>query len=143
MIIASFIGGLLGGMNNWVSHISDIRWHLNDVYMSALMIVWMFLLHKFIMLETDITGYIILILAILSIIYVIHNQIFISDNQYIISMIPHHSMAVTMSEHILNKTKNPKIKKLALNIINSQNKEIQDMKNIESELEQELELEQE
>jgi len=135
MIVASFIGGLLGGINNWIAHLSDIRWHINEAYMSILMICWMFLIHKFIMFDTNITGYILLIIVIISIVYMIQKQILISDNQYIQSMIPHHSMAITMSKNIIRKTKNQKIKDLALNIINSQNKEIQDMKNIEQELE--------
>ena len=134
MIIASFIGGLFGGMNNWVSDYDNIRWHINDVYMSILMILWMFLLHKFFILDSNIIGYIILIVLIMSIIYMIQKQILISDTQYLKGMIPHHSMAITMSKNILNKTINPKIKQLALNIINNQNNEIQYMKHIEAEL---------
>ena len=33
MMIIMFIAGLLSSMNVWVDKISDIRFHLNDVYM--------------------------------------------------------------------------------------------------------------
>ena len=45
-------------------------------------------------------------------------------------MISHHSTALTTSHKILNKTKNKKIKKLAADIINTQEKEIKLMKSI-------------
>lgn len=45
-------------------------------------------------------------------------------------MISHHSTALTTSHKIFNKTSNPKIKKLAEDIINTQNKEIDVMKSM-------------
>jgi uncharacterized protein (DUF305 family) len=45
-------------------------------------------------------------------------------------MISHHSTALTTSHKIYNKTSNPKLKKLAKEIIDTQEKEIQLMKSM-------------
>ena len=45
-------------------------------------------------------------------------------------MISHHSTALTTSHNIYNKTYNPKLKKLAKEIIDTQEKEIQLMKSM-------------
>ncbi|MBD2605729.1 DUF305 domain-containing protein [Scytonema hofmannii FACHB-248] len=50
------------------------------------------------------------------------------DLRFINAMIPHHEGAVTMAKDALNKSKRPEIKKLAQEIINSQNTEISQMK---------------
>jgi uncharacterized protein (DUF305 family) len=46
-------------------------------------------------------------------------------------MIPHHSMALHTSKHILEHTDNPHIKELAENIIRTQKNEIELMKKLE------------
>lgn len=50
------------------------------------------------------------------------------DLRFINAMIPHHEGAVTMAEDALKKTKRPEIKKMAQEIIASQQKEIEQMK---------------
>lgn len=50
------------------------------------------------------------------------------DLRFIDGMIPHHQGAVTMATEALNKSKRPEIKKLAQEIIASQNAEINQMK---------------
>lgn len=50
------------------------------------------------------------------------------DLRFIDGMIPHHQGAVTMAKDALNKSKRPEIKKLAQEIIASQNAEINQMK---------------
>ena len=65
-----------------------------------------------------------MIIPIIIMIYAVRTQLLISDTQFLKGMIPHHSMAILMSKNILYKTKNSKIKQLAKNIIDSQNKEI-------------------
>lgn len=122
MIIIGLISGLLSTMNIWAVKIDDVRLHLNDIYMAMLMTAWMILFESILHYnQTYIVGSII---AIIIIIYMIRNQVFISDEQYLSGMIPHHSMAILMSEKIKNKSSNPKLIKLANNIITSQNKEI-------------------
>lgn len=50
------------------------------------------------------------------------------DLRFINAMIPHHESAITMAQDALKKTKRPEIKKLAQDIITSQQKEIDQMK---------------
>ena len=45
-------------------------------------------------------------------------------------MIEHHSMALLTSEELLQKSSNYKVRKLASNIINNQEEEIKEMKNL-------------
>jgi uncharacterized protein (DUF305 family) len=67
----------------------------------------------------------------------IRNQSFISPSQYITGMIPHHSMAITMSKRLLEKGYNLEnkkyieLKKLLLNIISTQEREIDILKKLE------------
>lgn len=128
MFLISLIAGFLSTMNVFVDKWNDIRFHLNDVYMILLMSGWMTLF--MILVNHDMFKYnsiliFILIILITLILYFIRNQIFVSDIQYLNSMIPHHSMAILMSKKIKEKTKNKKIQQLANQIIDSQTKEIQ------------------
>jgi uncharacterized protein (DUF305 family) len=50
------------------------------------------------------------------------------DLRFINAMIPHHEGAVTMAEDALSKSKRPEVKQLAQDIIASQQKEIDQMK---------------
>mgnify|MGYP000673703141 CR=1 FL=1 len=52
----------------------------------------------------------------------------VMDAHFIEQMIPHHEDAVTMSKLAENKATRPEVKKLAVNIISSQTKEIEQMK---------------
>ena len=135
MMIIMFIAGLLSSMNIWVDKISDIKFHLNDVYMSLLMCGWSLLLMGIVYININIL--LIGIIMTIIIIYCIRNQVFIDETQYIKGMIPHHSMAVLMSKQLLEKTNNDiyndihitnEIQNLAQHIINTQENEINFMK---------------
>lgn len=126
MVIASF----LSGMNMWVDNFSDVRIHLNDFYMGSLMAGWMFLLFG---LFYSLSNYTYIGLGLIIIfIYLIRNQIFIDQNQYINSMIPHHSMAIFMSKQIRDKNivSNKELENLINKIIDTQQNEINLMKSI-------------
>ena len=56
--------------------------------------------------------------------YLYRNQVYIDDTEYLNEMIEHHSMAILTSEEILQKTESTRVKKLAENIIDVQEKEI-------------------
>jgi len=132
MMIIMFIAGLLSSMNVWVAKLSDIRFHLNDIYMSLLMCSWclLFMGIYYINIHIIIFGVIFTVMMI----YFIRNQIFIDESQYLKGMIPHHSMAVLMSNKLMDKVYNnyenikPITKRLVQNIINGQNDEIRLMK---------------
>jgi hypothetical protein len=55
-------------------------------------------------------------------IYLYRNQIFIQEKEYLIKMIEHHSMALLTSEVILQKNTSENVKRLAENIIQTQEK---------------------
>ena len=63
-------------------------------------------------------------------VYLYRNQIYIEDKDYLSEMIEHHSMALLTSEEILQKTQSERVKKLAENIISTQEKEIEYMKQL-------------
>jgi len=129
MIIISIIAGLLSSMNIWATKWTHVRLHLNDLYMACLMASWMVFFDSiYNQHHSNIT--ILSILSIVLFIYLIRNQVFISDIQFMKGMIPHHSMAILMSEKIKNKSKNDNIIKLTNNIIKSQNDEIQYMEKL-------------
>ena len=71
-----------------------------------------------------------IILSISVSLLLLRQQLLVHDKQWLKRMIPHHSTALTTTHKIYNKTNNPKIKKLAGEIIATQEKEIQLMKTL-------------
>jgi hypothetical protein len=66
------------------------------------------------------------VLLVLCNIWCIRNQFLVTERQYKLGMIPHHSMAILMSKKLLNKENS--IDVFLKNIINTQEKEIDFMK---------------
>jgi hypothetical protein len=60
--------------------------------------------------------------------FMLRNQAFVDDEQFMRSMIPHHSSAILVSEEAT--ITDPEVKKLSRQIIESQKKEIEEMKKI-------------
>jgi hypothetical protein len=128
MFIAMILSGFLSTMNVWTDKYSDMQFSLNDLYMTLLMTGWMFLFMGLIDKQYNILLFG-LILVIVNV-WCIRTQFNITQSQYLLGMIPHHSMAVHMSKKLLEKNAkiNDDIKELANNIIKSQEKEITYMK---------------
>ena len=130
MFIIMIFSGLLSTMNIWGDKFDDIRFSVNDIYMTLLMTGWMFLFMGLYYKELPIT-IIGLCLVVLNI-WCIRTQFLISTDQYILGMIPHHSMAIHMSRKLLEKetieSKQSRIKEFVKNIIKTQEDEIQFMK---------------
>ena len=103
MFFIMILSGLLSTMNMWVDKYDDIRFSINDGYMILLMTGWMFLFMGLFYQEMGIIS-IGLLLVIVNI-WSIRNQFLISETQYKLGMIPHHSMAVTMSKKLQEKIK--------------------------------------
>lgn len=84
------LSGLLLTINIWVVKIDDIRFSINDIYMALLMSGWMFLFMGIIHSEFKIflIGLFLIIINILFIRY----QFLVSECQYKLGMIPHHSI---------------------------------------------------
>ena len=125
MFFIMLLSGLLSTMNVWVDKVDDIRFSINDAYMILLMTGWMFLFMGLIYQELSV-GFIGLSLIIFNI-WCIRNQFLITETQYKLGMIPHHSMAVHMSKKLLEKENN--ISTFVENIINTQEDEILILKN--------------
>ena len=124
MIVISLMAGLLSTMNVWAVTPSHIRIHLNDMYMIGLMTSWMIVLDG-IYNQRGNTLVVVGILGVSLFMYLIRNQVFVNDSEFMKGMIPHHSMAILMAEKIKEKSRDDKIIKLANDIIVAQNKEIE------------------
>lgn len=124
MFVIMLISGLLSTMNIWVDKVSDIRYSINDLYMTLLMSGWMFLFMGICYRERHI--FILGLFLVIIMIICIRKQLFVSQEQYALGMIPHHSMAILMSKKLLEK-KNT-IKPFLHNLISNQEKEIQFLK---------------
>jgi len=120
MFFIMVLSGLLSTMNIWVDKLDDIRISLNDVYMILLMSGWMFLFMGII--YKDANPFIIGLLLVIINIWCIRSQFLISETQYKLGMIPHHSMAVLMSKKLLEKANT--IKPFLNNLIQTQEDEI-------------------
>lgn len=94
--------------------------------MAFLMTGWMFLLEGFLMnhlLYVSLGAFLVIVS-----IYCIRTQFGVTTKQYIQGMIPHHSMAVHMSQQYLQRDiQDDSISELSKSIIKSQEKEINEM----------------
>ena len=101
MFLIMVISGLLSTMNVWVDKLDDIRISLNDVYMILLMSGWMLLFMGII--YKSMSAFLFGLALVICNIWCIRTQFLISESQYKVGMIPHHSMAVHMSKKLLEK----------------------------------------
>ena len=120
MFFIMVLSGLLSTMNVWVDKVDDIRFSVNDAYMTLLMTGWMFLFMGLIYKETSV--FLIGLLLILFNIWCIRTQFLVTETQYKLGMIPHHSMAVHMSKKLLEKENN--IAPFVKDVIKTQENEI-------------------
>lgn len=126
MGIIMVVSGLLSSMNVWVDSIEHIRISLNDIYMAGLMTGWMFLFMGLIYRQFIgiLLGLPFIILSFLA----IRTQAFVSQEQFIRGMIPHHSMAIHMSKRLLQKPTT--LQGFLQGIITAQSKEITFMRQV-------------
>jgi hypothetical protein len=96
-------------------------------FLMGLTEVLMFDIH---MRTISIQYYLGLIFFLVVFVYLYRNQVYIEDKDYLQEMIEHHSMALLTSEEILQKTHSERVKKLAENIISTQEKEIAYMRQL-------------
>jgi hypothetical protein len=124
MFFIMILSGFLSTMNVWADSADDMRFSINDVYMVFLMTGWMFLFMGAYYKNTGV-GLIGAALVITNI-WCIRTQFLVTESQYKMGMIPHHSMAIHMSKKLLEKE--TRLQKFAENIIKTQAAEIQFMK---------------
>lgn len=143
MMIASFLIQYYATPVIMTNKTENITTSVGKVYMSVIMAAMMGLLE--VLLPMDMgpkaahhvasgaqKGLFILGLSILlgAFIYLYRKQIGVNDANYLSEMIEHHSMAVLTSGEIIKKTKNPKVKKLAKQILAKQKEEIKIMRSL-------------
>jgi hypothetical protein len=124
MFFIMILAGLCSTMNVWVDHYTDIRFSINDAYMILLMTGWMFLFMGIFYRELNV--FMVGLLLILTNIWCIRNQFLVTETQYKLGMIPHHSMAVHMSKKLRGKKNH--MEHFLTNLIETQEKEIVFMK---------------
>lgn len=109
----------------------NIRATTGKFYISCIMALLMGLLevamYDFHMNSLSVPYYLSLIFSLIIFVYLYRNQFYINDKDYLNEMIEHHSMALLTSEEILQKTSSERVKRLAENIIETQQKEIEYM----------------
>ena len=101
MFCIMILSGLLSTMNVYADKLDDIRWSLNDIYMTTLMTGWMITFMS--IYYKDVKPLMIGSCIVIFSFYAIRTQLFISQDQYLLGMIPHHSMAILMSKRLLTK----------------------------------------
>jgi len=116
------------------NNLTNIRNSLGKAYMSGIMALLMGIvevaMNDYYMNMISAKYYIVLFILLGILYYMYKTQQYIYDRDYLNEMIEHHSMALTTSGEILKKTSDPKVKILASNIINTQEDEIQYMRNL-------------
>jgi hypothetical protein len=127
MFFVMILSGFLSTMNVWADKLDDVRFSLNDVYMTLLMSGWMFLFMGIIYKKLSVFA--IGVSLIIPTLWCIRTQFLITETQYKLGMIPHHSMAVHMSKKILEKIENGNaMSSFVQNIVNTQENEIEFLK---------------
>ena len=110
---------------------TNIRATTGKFYVSCIMALLMGLLevamYDYHMSSLSVPYYLSLIFSLIIFVYLYRNQFYINDKDYLNEMIEHHSMALLTSEEILQKTGSERVKRLAENIIETQQKEIEYM----------------
>jgi len=134
-VVMVIVGILFNPMNILAYRINDLYISTTLFYSGLLMasnMIWAHeIIHYLSMGHFNIYVFFIGILfSILVSLALLRSQFMVDDNQWLRRMIGHHSTALTTTHKIYNKTNNPKIKKLATRIINTQEEEILLMKSM-------------
>ena len=134
-IVMIIVGMLFNPMNILAYKFSDLYISYTLFYGGLLMasnMIWAHeIVHYLSMKHFNLTFFIIgIILSICVSIFLLRQQLFVNDTQWLKRMISHHSTALTTSHKINKNTKHKKIKKLTNDIIKVQEKEITLMKSL-------------
>lgn len=107
----------------------DFQLSLNQVYMATHMSAWMLVLEG-LMHSMPVWAWVGTFFLLFASAFAVRKQLFIYEYQYLRDMVPHHSMAVLTSQHILNKNPSLPIRTLANHILQTQVSEITTMKHL-------------
>ena len=134
-VVMVIVGVLFNPMNILAYRFNDLYLSLTLFYGGLLMasnMVWAHeVVHYFSMGHFNILVFSVgVILSVLISLYLLRDQFMVNDKEWLKRMISHHSTAITTSEKIYNRTNNRSIKKLARDIIDTQEREITLMKSL-------------
>ena len=134
-IVMTIVGVLFNPMNILAYRFNDLYFALTLFYGGLLMasnMIWAHeIVHYFSMGHFNIYLFIFGIILSISIsLLLLRQQFEVTDKEWLKRMISHHSTALTTSHKIKDRTKNERIKKLAREIIETQEKEIILMKSL-------------
>lgn len=101
MFFIMILSGVFSTMNVWVDRAEHIRFSVNDLYMILLMTGWMFFFMGVFYRETF--GIAVGGGLVVAMLWCIRTQFLVTESQYRIGMIPHHSMAIHMSRRLLER----------------------------------------
>ena len=131
MMIGSFIIQYVVMSYLMTNSPTNVRATTGKFYISTIMALLMGLLevamYDYHMGTVSLIYYLSLSFFLVIFVYLYRNQYYINDKDYLNEMIEHHSMAILTSEEILQKTSSERVKRLAENIIATQQKEIEYM----------------
>ena len=114
-------------MTNSVENITN---SIGKIYMSTIMGLFMVVAGVLMQHKFNIKQIILFVGLLIGCIYLYKIQFGISDKEYLKEMIEHHSMALLTSKAITEKSKDNDVLKLAQRIIQTQEKEINEMRNL-------------
>ena len=120
MFFIMILSGVFSTMNVWVDRAEHIRFSVNDLYMILLMTGWMFFFMGVFYKETF--GFAVGGGMVVVILWCIRTQFLVTESQYRIGMIPHHSMAIHMSRRLLERPND--IQPFLDELISTQSREI-------------------
>ena len=134
-VVMVIVGVLFNPMNILAYRFNDLYLSLTLFYGGLLMasnMIWAHeIVHYFSMGHFNILVFSVgVILSVLISLYLLRYQFMVNDEEWLKRMISHHSTAITTSEKIYNRTNNRTIKKLAKDIIDTQEREITFMKSL-------------
>ena len=131
MAVLSFIA-MYVLMYSMVDRFTNVVPNINQFYMAGLMAMPMIIIELIIMWKmyanSKLNALILALSTVLLIVFYvcIRQQTAVSDKQFLKSMIPHHAAAILMVEEA--RLSDPEVIELGKNIIDSQQKEIEQMK---------------
>ena len=134
-VIMIIVGILFNPMNVLANSIDDLYFSLTLFYGGLLMASNMMWAHELVhyLSMGHFNKYVFFTGIVLSVcisIFLLRKQLYVDDKQWLKRMISHHSTALTTSRKIYSSSQSEKIKHLANNIINTQEREINLMKSI-------------
>ena len=133
-IIMVIIGMLFNPMNILAYRFSDLYLSQTLFYGGLLMASNMMWVHEIVhylsMGHFNMLVFSVGIILSICVSILLRQQLLVDDKQWLRRMIPHHSTALTTTHKIYNRTNNQKIKDLAKEIIDTQEKEIKLMKSM-------------